>query len=131
MMRLPLLARQGASYVVVGLLALGVDWSCFVALTWCGIATALANFLARLSGAGIAYMLNGMFTFRDQHGSRLGWRRLFKFATSWSAVTAISTLAMLAIEHKLGLNWAWLAKPVVEVALAGVSFLAYRHWIYN
>lgn len=130
-MSLRLLARQGASYVVVGLLALGVDWSCFVALTWCGLATALANFLARLSGAGIAYLLNGMYTFRDGGGSRLGWRRFSKFAIAWGVVTAISTLAMLAIEHKLGLNWAWLAKPIVEVALAGVSFLAYRHWIYK
>jgi putative flippase GtrA len=130
-MSLRLLARQGASYVVVGLLALGVDWSCFVALTWCGLATALANFLARLSGAGIAYLLNGMYTFRDGGGSRLGWRRFLKFAIAWGVVTVISTLAMLAIEHKLGLNWAWLAKPIVEVALAGVSFLAYRHWIYK
>lgn len=130
-MSLRVLAKQGVSYGVVGVLALLVDWSCFVALTWCGVATVLANLLARVSGAGIAYMLNGMFTFRDHHGSRLGWRRFAKFASSWIVVTAISTLAMQAIQAKAGMQWAWLAKPVVEVALAGISFLAYRHWIYK
>ena len=53
-MSLRVLAKQGVSYGVVGVLALVVDWSCFVLLTWCGIATAPANLLARLSGAGIA-----------------------------------------------------------------------------
>lgn len=130
-MSLRVLAKQGVSYGVVGVLALVVDWSCFVLLTWCGIATAPANLLARLSGAGIAYMLNGMFTFRDQQGSRLGWRRFARFASSWIVVTAISTIAMQAIHAYAGMQWAWLAKPVVEVALAGGSFLAYRHWIYK
>ena len=55
-MSLRVLAKQGVSYGIVGVLALLVDWSCFVALTWCGVATVLANLLARVSGAGIAYM---------------------------------------------------------------------------
>lgn len=125
------LLGQGLGYGLVGVLALLLDWSCFVALTWCGIATVPANLIARVSGAGIAYLLNGMFTFRDGEGSRLGWRRFARFAVAWTLLTAASTLAMQAIQAQAGLQWAWLGKPVVEVALAGISFLAYRHWIYK
>lgn len=130
-MSLRTLLRQGLGYGLVGGLALLVDWGCFVALTWIGIATAPSNLLARLSGAGIAYLLNGMFTFRDQQGSRLGWRRFARFAVAWVVLTAASTLAMQGVQAHAGLQWAWLAKPFVEVVLAGISFLAYRHWIYK
>ena len=128
---LRLLARQGLSYGAVGLLALAVDWGCFVLLTWCGMVTIPANFLARLSGAGITYTLNGVVTFRGDQGSRLGWNRFARYAIAWILVTAVSTVAMQVIHASAGMRWAWLAKPVVEVALAGVSFLAYRHWIYK
>ena len=77
------------------------------------------------------YLLNGMFTFRDQQGSRLGWRRFARFAVAWVVLTAASTLAMQGVQAHAGLQWAWLAKPFVEVLLAGISFLAYRHWIYK
>lgn len=130
-MSLRTLFRQGAAYGLVGGLALLVDWGCFVAITWLGFATAPANVLARVSGAGIAYLLNGTFTFRDQTGSRLGWRRFARFAAAWLVLTAASTLAMQAVQAHAGIQWAWLAKPVVEAALAAISFLAYRYWIYK
>ncbi len=125
------LARQVLSYGIAGGLALVVDWASFVALTSIGFSTSLANLLARLSGAGIAYGLNGAVTFKGAEGSRLGWSRFSRFAVVWVVLTAISTLAMRAIEHGAGLQWAWLAKPLVEVALAGISFLAYRAWIFK
>jgi hypothetical protein len=31
----------------------------------------------------------------------------------------------------LGLRWAWLAKPLVEIALGLVCFVLSRHWIYR
>lgn len=130
-MSLRSLFQQGLGYGLVGVLALVVDWGCFVTLTWFGIATVPANLLARLSGAGIAYLLNGMFTFRDHAGSRLGWRRFARFSTAWIVLTAASTLVMQAVQANAGLQWAWLAKPVIEVVLAGISFLAYRYWIYK
>jgi putative flippase GtrA len=128
---LRVLLRQGVSYGLVGGLALLVDWGCFVALTWAGAAVVPANLLARVSGAGIAYVLNGAFTFRDQHGSRLGWRRFLRVAIAWLALTAASTLAMYVLQVHASLQWAWLAKPGVELVLAGISFLAYRHWIFR
>ena len=130
-MSLKLLARQGLGYGLVGVLALVLDWGCFVLLTWSGMDTLAANLFGRVTGAGVAYLLNGAFTFRDQQGSRLGWYRFARFSAVWIVLTATSTLAMQAIVHAAGLQWAWLAKPVVEVALAAISFLAYRYWIYK
>ena len=42
-MSLKLLARQGLAYGLVGVLALVVDWGCFVLLTWSGMDTLPAN----------------------------------------------------------------------------------------
>ena len=130
-MSLKLLARQGVGYSLVGVFALVLDWGCFVLLTWSGMDTLPANLLGRVTGAGVAYLLNGVVTFRDQQGSRLGWRRFGRFSAVWIVLTAASTLAMQAIEYSAGLQWAWLAKPLVEVGLAAISFLAYRYWIYK
>lgn len=130
-MSVRVLFRQAVGYGLVGGLALLVDWGCFVALTWSGAAIVPANLLARVSGAGIAYGLNGAVTFRDHQGSRLGWRRFARFAVTWLGLTAASTLAMHALEMHASLHWAWLAKPGVELVLAGISFLAYRHWIFR
>lgn len=130
-MSLHVLARQGLTYGVAGSLALLLDWGCFVGLSWLGLDTVPANLLARSSGAGIAYLLNGMVTFRDTQGSRLGWRRLGRFVAAWTMLTAASTLAMSNINAYAGLQLTWLAKPVVEVCLAAISFLLYRHWIYK
>ena len=64
------------AYGLAGGLALLLDWATFVALTWLGIPILPANVLARLAGAMLAYVLNGVFTFRDAQGSKLGWRPL-------------------------------------------------------
>jgi len=130
-MSLKLLARQGLGYGVVGVLALILDWGCFVLLTWSGMDALPANLLGRVAGAAIAYLLNGMFTFRSEQGSRLGWNRFVRFSAVWILLTATSALAMQAIVDGAGLQWAWLAKPVVELALAAISFVAYRYWIYK
>lgn len=131
-MRLPQgLLRQGVGYGVVGVFALLVDWGAFVVLTQTGVATAPSNLAARLCGAGVAFVLNGALTFRDEQGSRLGWHRFGRYAIVWLLLTAASTVAMQLVQEQAGLRWAWLAKPVVEVVLAGVSFLSYRCWIYK
>ena len=112
-------------------------WRCcstgptFVALTWLGMPAIPANVLARLCGALLAYLLNGVFTFRDAEGSKLGWRRFGRYVATWCVMTLASTLAIQAIEQGAGLQWAWLAKPAVEAALAAVTFVVYRVWIYK
>jgi hypothetical protein len=75
--------------------------------------------------------LNGMFTFRDSEGARLGWARLLKFIASWGLMTLLSTLAMLWIEAHHGLGASWMMKPCVDLVLAALGFLASRYWIYR
>ena len=125
------LLRQGMAYGLAGGLALLLDWATFVALTWLGMPAIPANVLARLCGALLAYLLNGVFTFRDAEGSKLGWRRFGRYVATWCVMTLASTLAIQAVEQGAGLQWAWLAKPAVEAVLAAVTFVVYRIWIYK
>ncbi|HWS77840.1 MAG TPA: GtrA family protein [Thermomonas sp.] len=128
---MPGLLRQGMAYGLAGGLALLLDWASFVALTWLGMPSIPANVLGRLAGAMLAYLLNGVFTFRDAEGSKLGWRRFGRYVATWSVMTFASTLAIRAIEQGAGLQWAWLAKPAVEGVLAAITFVVYRTWIYK
>lgn len=125
------LLRQGAGYGVVGAVQLLLDWALFVMLSALGANTAVANLAGRIGGALLGFWLNGVFTFRDAEGSRLGWARLRRFLVSWAAMTVLSTLAVAAIDRHLGLHWAWLAKPAVDALLALGGFLVSRHWIYR
>lgn len=125
------LLRQGMAYGLAGGLALLLDWATFVALTWLGMPAIPANVLARLAGALLAYLLNGVFTFRDGEGSKLGRRRFGRYVATWCAMTFASTWAIEAIEQAAGLQWAWLAKPAVEGVLAAITFVVYRAWIYK
>ncbi len=126
-----ILLRQGASYGAVGGLALLVDWGTFVLASWLGMPTIPANLIARLAGACVAFLLNGLVTFRDPDGGRLGWRRFVRYAITWCLLTIVSTWAMASVTQSLSLEAAWLAKPIVEAVLAAVSFLLYRYWIYK
>ena len=74
-------------------------------------------------------MLNGAFTFRGGEGARLGWRRLARFLLSWALLTVVGTVAVSMVDARLGLQASWLAKPVIDVFLAGLGFLASRYWI--
>ena len=125
------LLRQGMAYGLAGGLALLLDWASFVALTWLLMPSIPANVLARLAGALLAYLLNGVFTFRDAEGSKLGWRRFGRYVATWCVMTLASTWAIQAIEQGAGLQWAWLAKPAVEGVLAAITFVVYRAWIYK
>lgn len=123
--------RQGFAYGVVGGLQLAVDWICFVALTAAGLPTVSANMSGRVFGALLGFWLNGVLTFRSPGGGRLGWVRFGRFMLSWTAMSVLSTLAVYAIHQGIGLRWAWLLKPAVDVVLAGFGFLASRYWIYR
>lgn len=124
------LARQGRYYVAIGLLQYVVDWGVMVTLSHAGLSVELANVAGRISGATLGFWLNGRITFAsDAH--MLGPRQLQRFVLLWLCMTAISTWAIGTIESVAGLQWAWLAKPVVEILLACMSFMAARHWVYR
>ena len=125
------LLRQGGSFVLVGLLQLLLDLSLIVARTARGMAAAPANLAGRVAGALLGFWLNGRVTFAQAGGARLGWWRFAKFLLVWVPLTAISTLAVTWVAGTLGLAHAWLAKPLVEGALAVVAFFLWRHVVYR
>ncbi|WP_313440576.1 GtrA family protein [Stenotrophomonas sp.] len=126
------LLRQGSAYIVIGLLQLLLDWLVFVAATAAGLPVVPGNIAGRVAGMLLGFWLNGRITFADARGrQRLGWRRFARFLPLWLLLTAASTLLVAAADQALGLQYAWLAKPLVEGALAGVSFLLMRYVVYR
>lgn len=125
------LFRQGGAYLVIGLLQLLLDWLVFVATTAVGVPVAPANVIGRLAGMLLGFWLNGRYTFASAGQKRLGWARFARFFGVWALMTLASTLLVAAADHALGLQYAWLAKPLVEAALAAVSFLLMRYVVYR
>lgn len=124
------LLRQGTHYLLFGLLQLLLDWLVFVAATALGMPVAGGNIAGRICGALLGFWLNGRVTFADA-GPRLGWRRFVRFILVWSVMTLLSTWLVGTVAHGLSLQWAWLAKPVVEGALAVAGFFLWKYLVYR
>ncbi len=125
------LLRQGSQYLFFGLLQLLLDTAVFIVATSLGVSAAPGNLLGRVSGALLGFWLNGRYTFAHQGEQRHGWKRFSRFLVLWLLMTAASTWLVSWAAHNLGLQQAWLAKPVVESGLAVVSFFLLRHVIYR
>ena len=122
--------RQGRYYLLIGILQWLLDWAVTVALSHGGLAIEPANVAGRVSGALLGFWLNGRITFSgDEH--HVGRKQFARFLLMWVVTTTISTLSMGAIDDSFGLQWAWGAKPAVEIALGGLGFLLSRYWIYK
>jgi putative flippase GtrA len=124
------LARQSRHYLLIGGLQWAVDCTLMVALTHAGMAMWPANTLGRIAGAMLGYWLNGKLTFASDN-TAVGRTQLLRFIMLWLCTTIASNLSMSAIDRYLGLQWAWLAKPAVELALGAIGFLMSRHWVYR
>lgn len=124
------LIRQSRHYLIIGAIQWLVDWAVLVALSHAGMPVAPANIGGRVSGALLGFWLNGRITFAADD-TEVGRRQLARFIALWLCTTAVSTLAMGTIDARLGLKWAWLAKPLVELALGLAGFLVSRHWVYR
>ncbi|MBU8977586.1 MULTISPECIES: GtrA family protein [unclassified Lysobacter] len=124
------LVRQGSSYLVIGLLQLLVDWAMFVSLSAMGLAVEPANVLGRVSGAVLGFWLNGRVTFAGED-TKVGRRQFARFLTMWIATTVVSTWSLGHVDDTVGLQWAWVAKPAIELVLASVGFVLSRHWVYR
>jgi putative flippase GtrA len=107
-----------------------VDCGVMVGLSHLGLNVELANVMGRISGAALGFWLNGRITFASED-TTVGRRQLLRFVLLWLCTTAVSTWAIGSIETAGGLQWAWAAKPAVELVLAGMSFLVSRHWVYR
>lgn len=124
------LLRQGPRYLAVGLVQWLVDWAVMVLLSHLGLRIGLANISGRVSGAMLGFWANGKVTFTgDEHV--MGRRQLLRFIAMWIAMTALSTVAIEVIDDVLGRKWAWLAKPLVELALGVLGFVGSRTWVYR
>jgi putative flippase GtrA len=124
------LTRQGRHYLAIGVLQYLVDWGVMVLLSHAGMLVEPANIAGRVSGALLGYWLNGRITFAGDD-TALGRVQFARFVLMWLTTTAISTFAIGAIDDQLGLKWAWLAKPAVEVTLGIIGFVVSRHWVYK
>lgn len=125
------LARQGVSFLLVGLGLVTADWAVFVVLTALGTPAAMANVLGRVTGALLGFWANGRYTFGAPGAARLGPHRFLRFLVVWLPLTLLSTVLVTVVVARLGMQMAWLAKPLVEAGLAVVSFLVSRHWVYR
>lgn len=125
------LLRQGRHYLIAGLLQFLLDWLVFVAATAAGVPAAPGNLLGRGSGALLGFWLNGRYTFAHEGQRRHGWGRFARYAALWLLMTLISTWLVAFAARALGLQMAWLAKPVVEIALAAVNFFLLRHVVFR
>lgn len=124
------LTRQGRHYLIIGGLQWLVDWGVMVALSHLGMLVEPANIIGRISGALLGYWLNGKLTFAGDD-TALGRTQLQRFVMMWLCTTAVSTWSLGAIDEHIGLKWAWLAKPGVELVLGVIGFLLSRHWVYR
>ncbi|KRG43749.1 GtrA family protein [Stenotrophomonas geniculata] len=126
------LLRQGSAYLIIGVLQLLLDWAVFVLVTAAGLPVVQGNLAGRVDGMLLGFWLNGRITFATADGEqRLGWRRFARFLPLWLLLTTASTLLVSSADHALGLQYAWLAKPLVEGGLAVISFLLLRHVVYR
>jgi len=124
------LHRQGRRYLFFGGVQWMVDWGMTVLVSHLGLPIEAANVCGRISGAMLGFWLNGRFTFAADD-TRIGGTQLRRFVLMWLCTTTASTLAMGAIDDHFGLQWAWLAKPAVELCLGAIGFLLSRHWVYK
>ena len=124
--------QQLATYGVFGAIQLLIDWAVFVALTALGGGVVVANLTGRVAGAVFGYWANGRWTFRDDSGRhRLSGQSVRRFLLLWGAMAALSTLAVGQIDAVLGLHWAWIGKPVVDLGLAVLAFVVSRRWVFR
>ncbi|RDS80990.1 GtrA family protein [Dyella psychrodurans] len=123
----PPLLRQGASFLLIGILLVLIDWMVFVLLTALGLYTPVANIVARVVGALVGFLANGLWTF----SIRVSRHHLFRYVVLWLVMTALSTGLIGELTSHLSLHAAWLGKPLVETVLAAISFAVSRHWVYR
>ncbi|TWI10287.1 GtrA family protein [Aerolutibacter ruishenii] len=124
------LGRQGGHYLAIGIVQWLLDWGVMVGLSHLGLPVEWANISGRVCGASLGFWANGRFTFAGAN-TAVGRHQLARFLVMWLGTTAASTWAMGTIDDVLGLQWAWLAKPVVELALGALGFFMSRHWVYR
>jgi putative flippase GtrA len=125
------LSRQFLLFVLIGGAQVVLDWAVFVTLTHAGLPLVAGNVAGRASGACLGYWLNGRYTFAVDGRARLDRMHLLRFIVAWLLMTALSTLLLAVVEHRIDLRAAWIAKPAVEAAMALLGFVVWRQWVFR
>ncbi|WAC63036.1 GtrA family protein [Pseudoxanthomonas sp. SL93] len=125
------IVRQILLYAIIGVVQICTDWACFVALTELGMDVIPANLCGRVVGASLGFWLNGQLTFARTADTKLGVAQAIKYLISWIAMTCLSTAAVWAVEQVAGIEGARMAKPVIDIVLAGLGFIVSKLWIYR
>jgi len=125
------LLRQGRAYLLIGALQWLLDCGLTIGLGRAGLLSLeAANLCGRVAGASLGFWLNGRITFAGP-GHALGPTQFRRFLLMWAGTTVLSTGLMIVAKHLLGLHGAWLAKPLIEIALAALGFVLSRRWVYR
>ncbi len=122
---------QMARYLVVGLAQIAFDSALFALLFALGVDAGVANVLSRASGIPLNFYLHGRFTFPTGEGASHGTRRFSRYVVLWTLLTLASTALVMSADRLLPSSWVYLAKPTIELALAAVSFVISRQWVYR
>lgn len=125
------LSRQLLWFVLIGLFLVLVDWAVFSALYYLGMALTPANVCGRIAGAAIGFYLNGRITFAEGGMARVQARHMLRFALAWVVWTLLGTVLLHHAQLLFGARAPYLAKPVIEIFLAALSFLSSRFYVYR
>lgn len=126
-----MLLRQGVIFVVVGVAQVLIDWLLFSVLFWVTGAVSWPNVVARAGAALAGFQLHGRFTFATRDTTKFGRGPLLRYVGLWLGMTALSTLSMEALARASAEHWVYLGKPAVELALAALSFVISRQWVFR
>lgn len=123
------LSRQIVAYLVIGGLQWLLDCALVIVLSHALLPVACANIAGRVAGAMFGFWANGRYTFAS--AQPLTGRPLRRFLLIWLALTGLGSGLLGWMQTHHGLQAAWLAKPVLEIAFAVIGFVLSRHWIYR
>jgi len=103
-----------------GVVATGLDLALLVVLVGHHVAIPVATFVAALSGAGMAFVINKYVVFRDR--SPINWRQVARFDFVAVVAALLTATAMKVVAGTLGVP-----VPIAKLACAAVVFAL---WTY-
>lgn len=127
---------QVLAFIGVGGAQLLVDAAVFHVLVQWSVPTVPANFMGRLSGACVGFVLNATMTFRSSMQGRMSWQAWRRFWVFWLAMSVISSALVRSGQALLPADLQTsgaltVVKLGVEATLAAFSFIISRQWVFQ
>lgn len=121
--------RQFGIYLAIGLFALVLDVLVFWSCRSIGFELWLANPIARLAGAALAFLLHHRVTFKQRADGPTWGSSSWRYVVLWMGATVVAT-GCISLLMWVGLEEIF-SKILVEGAMPIVSFLLARHWVFR